>query len=105
MAQLHNAGSTWTHFELNFLITEFNGHRSHTEVIAELLGRTVAACETRFYEWKQGRDQAQAFKNVPSGETHYASTAYRAAQARLIAPIKDECPACHLEMPLTGECC
>jgi hypothetical protein len=104
VANLPNANTTWLSFELDFLVENFDGHRTTTETIAELLGRTVKACEARFYEWKDGRTEAATFKNFPiaGGRADRAREARRRNHVDL-TPV-ETCPDCHLALPLTGVC-
>lgn len=105
MADLSNAGTTWLKFELDFLVENFDGHRTTTETIAELLGRTAKACEDRFYEWKDGRTEAASFKLVPiaGGRADRAREARRRNHVDLDSPVQ-ACPSCHLALPMTGTC-
>lgn len=105
MADLPNANTTWLKFELDFLVENFDGHRTTTETIAELLGRTVKACEARFYEWKDGRTEAATFKNTPiaGGRADRAREARRRNHVDLDSTVQ-VCPTHNIALPATGQC-
>lgn len=94
MTEQSNHRTRWTQEETAFLMTEWDGHRNTTEIIAELLGRTTDAVQQRHYEIMWGNVD-HGLRNKPTaGEssTYHVAAAYRSIT--FDAPTAEICNTC-----------
>lgn len=93
----------WTTDEVDFLVAEWDGTHATAEVIAEILGRTVAAVSQRWYETQWGTAVDPVATKPESGEVSRITVTKSVTTT--VEWTTEVCPTCYCAKSANGTCC